>query len=166
MVKTAILGMTLMAGCAGRPTNEFGVRLDPTLTAEQSERVLAALDEWGQKTGVVYRTNFSPDHCGGMDVGCVHVEFRSDAEVQVICTDHQGHHELGCAQGPPGQYANIYLTEMDSGRDAYQLVLHELGHAWGLAHDTGYSVMRVPQNYAAFEVAPRDVEQFDRIRGF
>jgi hypothetical protein len=152
-----------LLGC-GKAPNEYSVRLDPTLTPEQSERVLAALDEWGQKTGLVYRTNFSPDHCGDFDGACVHVEFISDAQAQTRCVGQ--HHMLGC-QIPAGMGgSNVYLTELDSGGDAYALALHELGHAWGLAHDTGNSVMQANIDYAAHDVTDRDVAQFDRVHGF
>ncbi len=184
MIKLALaLAFSCMGCVVGGLPNVYQVRLDPSLTNEESQWVTDAVKDWKANLldGFDYYTQVSSDRCGYdmlSNQGCTHILFTSQEEVTAKCganSEPRGS-ILGCNIPDdlrPGTQSNI-LVERASGWDGasdpesiwshnHQMLLHEFGHAWGLRHDIAGTVMAVPDNTAYVVITSRDILQYRRL---
>lgn len=169
----ALSAVSLGCSLAAHPPTAYHVRLDPNLTAEQSELTLSVLYEWSQATGFTYDTNVSASACG-FDLlgsrGCMHLQ---------NVTNVRGHCPTGqcCApnqlSGVPGISTEIYLQDL--GANNAKALRHEIGHALGLAHDRCYNEPAAGVEGTAMcrywsgspdRVTDRDVLQYEDVRSY
>lgn len=156
----------VFVGCAPHYGDTYEVRIDPTFTAEQTQKVLAAMDDWSLRTPVWLTSEIA--NCSGLyeHIVCVH------------STDHAGvvahsydNHSLGVTV----LQDNIDGAEIwvDAPILTQQTAGHELGHAMGLQHwgpgtgtPTTEPVIMAPNSRDASPVVTcNDVMQWYSVRG-
>ncbi len=120
---------SLLAGCshAGIPA-DAAVTIDPAFTAEQTETILEASSRWHEATGFKADLHMSVGtggdmhiHPGTLDWQMGHTDI--DGASMTIDLDY-------VADGAIGDQQPVALELLDT-------VMHEMGHAFGLAHRDG-----------------------------
>jgi hypothetical protein len=176
MIKQTALGLLLAcSACAAPPVGSpqvYEVRLDPTLTPDQSELVLHAYDDWHVQTGAQYTTVVSAETCDArpdkLESGCVHVRYGSVEESNNACIPIPGFLHVGCTTTKlvNGHVwaANIILASLGDYTKDYEIALHEAGHSLGLAHDPLNGCLMTAEMENGYpEITQRDIAQFKRV---
>ncbi len=132
MTKYLLLLMAL-AACSETIPLHGTVSLDSRFSAEETEEVLSAAEQWRQATGMVFLTFEVSDKA-------------ESAEFSVVRRDGRDAHRGLTTQTPDRVRveiwpADIYNTyEYENGIPGYgsveEVALHELGHAFGLPHQS------------------------------
>ncbi len=127
-----LLVLSMMA-CAETIPLHGSVSLDSRFSPEETEEVLSAAQQWRQATGMV-----------ALDISVS--DDAESSEFSIVRRDGIGQ-DRGLTTRTPGKVlieiwpADIYnMHEYEDGIPGYgsveQIALHELGHAFGLAHQT------------------------------
>lgn len=154
----AILLALLLAGC-GHPDRiplDARVSVSSSFTAEQTESVVLAIDGWKGATGGRARLSPQMGDCGGcqLQIGLGAVEGGA-AETDIGSNDTAvmridlGGLELAASQDKQP----VALVLQDT-------VMHELGHAFGLAEHEPGTLMRAT-GFGGAKVDARTLERFD-----
>ncbi len=127
----ALLALALASvGCTGRTSYlvpaDGDVAISPEFTAEQTEQIIAAIDEWQEASA------------GKLHL---HVHVGGEGYATITPADLSTKHDAGATtydhEGPGHTCIQIDAIALDrfSDRDWIRsTALHELGHAFGLAH--------------------------------
>ncbi len=176
MIGVAALGSAVaMAGCCYCPGSTYGVRISPAFTPEQTETILAALDDWRAHVPVTFTV--SSGTCG------------DDPQDQLICIKPDTHADITAKAGGAALATTTVRTGLDAegGTGGFggidggivlmdptlapgtfaQAVAHELGHAMGLRHTSTWGALMYPSTaHAGTHVACDDVGQWWSVRGY
>lgn len=146
MLKQTAFGLLLSCvACASPPIgspSKYEVRLDPSMTADQSELVIDAYKDWHVHTGIEYTTVVSGDKCVATENpagGCVYIRYGTIDEANSACgAPPPGHTHVGCTTtkllNGHVYVANVILASLGDYTKDHEIALHEAGHSMGLKH--------------------------------
>jgi len=163
------------------------LRVDSRFSGEEQAQIVAAIDEWSTATGGIVQINpvvtdglSTPTHIGTYNSEGLHTIYSAngnnpvfDRSTLVGFTDIPGH---GPGEGSSGN--NIWIIPARIKHNAHkeglvyktffrQIVLHELGHHFGLRHpplsEHNRSLMQRLAEHATPCIAPADLERFCRL---
>jgi hypothetical protein len=172
MKRLFVAALPLLAACAplgGLPT-DYDVRLDPSMTPAQSDRVLKAMDAWQQATGIRYSANVNSAYCGEdalQTKGCIHIQYIDQPSIMAMCHKNNPIPSVGCTVSYPdvGHSSNVFVSELDTEENSLRNALHEEGHAIGLSHSPS-GIMCASLACSSDAITAADVAQFERNHGF
>lgn len=184
MIKQAAAVLLLAsAGCAspsiGSP-DKYEVRLDPSMTSDQSELVMNAWKDWHVHTDVSYSLVVSSETCAAKETptsGCVYIRYGSIDEANSACgAPAPGHTHVGCTLTKllDGHVyvANVILSSLGDYTKDNAIALHEIGHSINLAHPLNPDgsehhgeLMTANMEDGYPEITELDVIQFNQVHG-
>ena len=151
----ALLPLALI-GCAA-PADHYAVRIEPGLLG----RVAPELAQWSAHTDATFDTMTSSADCG--TVHCFTVrEVDTQAELSEGALGGACNGGGCTVRNPFDDSSEIRLWRGHWNR---WTVLHEVGHALGLAHSGGYTVMQADYNIASPTITCADETAYVRARG-
>jgi hypothetical protein len=164
VIRIACALALVSSGC--RPPSHYDVFVDDSVPAAWVEESVA---EWSASTTATFDVRYSSDEsCAGHD-GCMRIIGTSRSVTESIGV----HPEPDSPAVTPCEtrdlqpdHCVIYIDVSMSDTDGVGLMVHEMGHAMRLQHESGHCVMNPDTPASPHHVACCDVRQWNDLRGF
>ena len=167
------LALLLLPACASAPlASTYNVEIDNTFSADQTEQIMAALDQWHAKTGATFAPVIKAVSPAQGDSGTIYIHHAMAWEATSVDAS-----AVAYTKTLPGALSPSNLTGGIGGIDGgtvlmpdlegwkfHTCVLHELGHAMGLHHDYAGTVMCRSAGCSAHDITESDVIQWRSYR--